>query len=272
MEITNKLPFPLDKAIRRDSELWSIALILLSGFAAGLILFVYAGALIQKISTPGQDYVLDLLLVGLVSLILLLNVYLIGKKRAVHQMLRQGLREEEELHEQKMLGVTDALTGVYNRAYFNEVVPRELKRAARQKHGIALLLMNVDGFRRLNDEKGRPVGDYALRELAGILKQSLRATDYLFRFGGDEFLAALVEIKAGAEAIVKRRIHERLNANLAFQIELGQPLTLSIGTASFMVGQTVEALEKQVQVNLQEQKRKKLLQKGPDTEPSESSA
>ena len=271
MEIANKVPFPLDKAIRRDSELWSITLILLSGFAAGLILFVYAGALIQKISTPGQDYVLDFLLVGLVSLILLLNVYLIGKKRAVHQMLRQGLREEEELHEQKMLGVTDALTGVYNRAYFNEVVPRELKRAARRKHGIALLLMNVDGFRRLNDEKGRSVGDYALRELTGIMKQSLRATDYLFRFGGDEFLAALVEIKAGAEAIVERRIHERLNANLAFQIELGQPLTLSIGTASFEVGQTVEALEKQVQVNLQAQKRKKLFQ-GPDTEPSKSSA
>ena len=118
-------------------------------------------------------------------------------------MLSERLQLDEDLLQERKLSVTDALTGVYNRSYFDEVIPRELKRATRQKHGLSLLLLDVDNFRRLNDEKGRGVGDYALRELVGVLKQSLRATDYMFRFGGDEFLVALIEIKAGASEIVR---------------------------------------------------------------------
>ena len=254
-------PPELQEFEKRDTEVWFLALILLTGFAGGLVLFAYGDGLVRSSLAPEESRTVYLMLLGFLSLIVLLNIYLVGKKRSIHRMLSERLQLDEHLLQERKLSVTDALTGVYSRSYFDEVIPRELKRATRQKHGIALLLLDVDNFRRLNDEKGRGVGDYALRELVGILKQSLRATDYMFRFGGDEFLVALIEIKAGASEIVRHRIHQRLAGQIGLQHELGGELTLTIGEATFQADQTLDTLLKQASANLKSEKEKKMLRR-----------
>ena len=201
MEAKHNVPLDLNSIEKRDSELWSIVLILMTAFAAGVILFVYADALGQSPLGRAVDRHLGLLVLSLVSLVLLLDIYLFGKKRSAQRMLRQDLQQEDAFHEQPKFPVTDPLTGVYKRRYFEEVMPRELNRAVRQRHGLAFLLLDVDDF-------------YKLTEVVSVLKNSLRSTDYIFRFGGNEFLAALVESNAGATTLVENRLHQRLRAQL----------------------------------------------------------
>ncbi len=86
------------------------------------------------------------------------------------------------------LAVTDPLTGCYNRRHFDEVVDREL--ATHRRHGVPLsvLFIDVDHFKAVNDSLGHEAGDRVLQSVANFLKQHVRRSDYLFRWGGDEFL------------------------------------------------------------------------------------
>lgn len=86
------------------------------------------------------------------------------------------------------LSITDALTGLYNRRYFYQIMPRELLRAKREQKSFAFGILDVDHFKRYNDLYGHLEGDRILKQIAGLLQDSLqRASDYLFRIGGEEF-------------------------------------------------------------------------------------
>jgi diguanylate cyclase (GGDEF)-like protein len=86
------------------------------------------------------------------------------------------------------LSITDALTGLYNRRYFYQIMPRELLRARREKKSFAFGILDIDHFKRYNDIYGHLEGDRILKQVAGLLQDSLqRASDYLFRIGGEEF-------------------------------------------------------------------------------------
>jgi diguanylate cyclase (GGDEF)-like protein len=99
----------------------------------------------------------------------------------------------------------DALTGLPNRRAFHERLPIELARASRSGHPLALVLLDLDGFKAVNDRLGHPAGDEVLRAVARILDQS-RAADDCFRIGGDEFAILMPE----TEAIHARTAAERV--------------------------------------------------------------
>jgi diguanylate cyclase (GGDEF)-like protein len=83
---------------------------------------------------------------------------------------------------------TDSLTGLYNRRYFNFIYDRELKRAKRNKTYITFMMLDIDYFKQYNDTYGHVEGDYALKSVAKVLKDTLkRPSDYVFRLGGEEF-------------------------------------------------------------------------------------
>lgn len=86
------------------------------------------------------------------------------------------------------LAITDPLTGCYNRRFFGEVMPRELSRRERYRTTLSLLFVDVDNLKALNDTQGHAAGDELLRLLASYLAANIRRSDYLFRWGGDEFL------------------------------------------------------------------------------------
>ena len=113
------------------------------------------------------------------------------------------LRLQQELIRQAR---HDALTGVFNRHYFNELIAQEVLRASRYNHPIGLLMIDVDRFKEINDRYGHQTGDMVLKEIAEVLRSTVRKTDMIVRYGGDEFLIVLTETGEDAdEAAIRVR-------------------------------------------------------------------
>jgi diguanylate cyclase (GGDEF)-like protein len=128
----------------------------------------------------------------------------------------------------KEMGIRDPLTGLFNRHYFNDVVRRELASSRRYGTALSVLLADVDRFKEINDRKGHVVGDDVLKFVANYLTACVRESDYVFRWGGDEFLIMLPRTD-GASAAVKAEELVRRLPNIPGTDNL-QP-TLSVGWA-----------------------------------------
>lgn len=236
---------------RRDWELWSIGLILITVLAGGLVTVIYLAIRSQEGALPSWLQLVWPLLFGLVAAVLLLNVYLIDKKRELAQLNRHIRAQEAELTLQREHAVTDSLTRVYNRRFFEEVVPKEVRRAARANRPLSVLLVDIDNFRRLNSELGHLIGDEVLRQVAESLRSTLRASDYIFRFGGDEFLVVLPETDDAGTAVVGRRLHQILAARTDLRERVGRPVTVTIGPATFLAGRTLESVIEEAEAKVQ---------------------
>ena len=133
----------------------------------------------------------------------------------------------------KHLADHDQLTGLYNRHRFDEELTRELARAARSGAGGALICLDVDDFKSINDSRGHTTGDAVLVNVASILRGRLRSTDVVARLGGDEFAALL----SGTGAAEARTAAEELRQTLAAAplVIDGKPcrITVSVGVAPF---------------------------------------
>lgn len=132
----------------------------------------------------------------------------------------------------KHIGLTDALTGVHNRRYFDRRLAEEVERVARTGQPLACLFLDVDHFKKVNDTHGHQVGDRVLQEVAARIKAQLRLSDSLGRYGGEEFAALLVQTDA-AQAL---DIAERIRAAIAVEpFRLGGDhhlaVTISVGMA-----------------------------------------
>lgn len=116
----------------------------------------------------------------------------------------------------------DPLTGLWNRRAYDRELELEFKRAKRYKHPLSLALLDLDGFKALNDAQGHPAGDAALREVAQVVVQCLRTVDKSFRIGGDEFAILLPDTAMeGAQRVV-----DRIKKGVA---GLGWGLSISVG-------------------------------------------
>jgi diguanylate cyclase (GGDEF)-like protein len=130
--------------------------------------------------------------------------------------------------------VTDPLTGLFNRRYLQATMERELHRARRKSATIGVIMLDIDHFKRFNDDNGHEAGDIVLREIGKMMKNCTRKEDIVCRFGGEEFAIILPEATldvcaARAESL---RVHaEKLNVVLRGQSL--QPVTLSAGVAAF---------------------------------------
>lgn len=129
----------------------------------------------------------------------------------------------------------DALTGVFNRRYFEDALETEWKRAARESRAVALLLVDVDGFKKLNDRYGTTAGDECLHRVARALSEQIRRPgDFIARFGGEEFAVVL----PGASSEGAYRLAEAMRgAVLDLKIpnvdsSVAPFVTLSIGVCS----------------------------------------
>jgi diguanylate cyclase (GGDEF)-like protein len=103
--------------------------------------------------------------------------------------LRRTNRELAAAHEEvHRLAITDPLTGCHNRRFFEQIEPHELQRHRRYGSPLSVMFVDVNRLKQLNDTLGHQAGDTALREIGALLRRQLRASDYVFRWGGDEFL------------------------------------------------------------------------------------
>jgi diguanylate cyclase (GGDEF)-like protein len=133
----------------------------------------------------------------------------------------------------KYIGLTDALTGVYNRRYMDRRLAEEIGRARRQGYSIACMYIDVDHFKQVNDTHGHQAGDDVLREVASRIKDELRMSDALGRFGGEEFVVLLIDADLESANLVAQRIRAGV-ADQAFLLPEGEalPVTVSIGVAA----------------------------------------
>jgi diguanylate cyclase (GGDEF)-like protein len=140
----------------------------------------------------------------------------------------------------KKLSLTDPLTGLHNRRYFEHRFTEEISRAARTEQHLSLLMVDLDDFKQINDVHGHARGDVALRWIAEFLLENTRRHDVCCRLGGDEFVVIL----SGTDAEECRQTVERLQRQ--FEAKRGLtalPLRWSIGTATYGEdGTTAEAL------------------------------
>jgi len=151
-------------------------------------------------------------------------------------------RLRETHRELERLSATDPLTGLFNRRRMMEALDHEVRRSRRLKHTFAVLMGDVDHFKKYNDANGHPAGDAVLKKVATILREATRDVDVVARYGGEEFFVLMPETEGSGAADVADRVRERLkNEKLP-----GGSVTLSFGVAEFPahgdLGETVIAI------------------------------
>jgi diguanylate cyclase (GGDEF)-like protein/putative nucleotidyltransferase with HDIG domain len=140
--------------------------------------------------------------------------------------------------------LTDPLTGLPNRRSMFVHLSRELSRAERLKSEVAVIVMDVDGFKSINDTYGHNVGDHALREVAAAMQETLRPYDLCVRYAGDEFIVVLADCSREAADLKRRELQSRI-AEIELEVRAGKRvhLAISAGAAVFpQDGTTYEAL------------------------------
>jgi diguanylate cyclase (GGDEF)-like protein len=154
-----------------------------------------------------------------------------------HGRLNGRLRQEAS---------TDPLTGVANRRAWEAEAARSLARAARTAEPLTIAILDLDGFKRINDREGHSAGDRLLRQVADQWRARLRASDLLGRYGGDEFVLCL----PGTDQAAAAEVLERLEGG-------GLPIGWSVGTATARTGDSVTALLQRADAQLYEGRRQR---------------
>jgi len=148
----------------------------------------------------------------------------------------------------KYIGLTDSLTGVYNRRYVDRRLLEEISRARRQDYPISFMYIDIDHFKRVNDTVGHQGGDDVLREVACRIKNELRLSDALARFGGEEFVVLLIDADLESATFVAERIRAGIAANMiSLSGGVQVSITASVGVASLAQTTLDAAAEVQAQ-------------------------
>lgn len=210
---------------------WPVVLIFLAGYAGFLTALLltalmtagYLGA-VTLAQPPGVRPEVEVILAGVFFVTNLFAGIVLGRIR------RQRLALAEARAELARLVYTDPLTGLPNRRHFTERFEAEVARVARYGGSFTLAVLDCDHFKDYNDRHGHPAGDDALRELAMLLRDQLRASDSVARIGGEEFAVLMVGADPAMAGMVAERLRARVAAHRFGATE--DSLTVSIGLAS----------------------------------------
>ncbi|MBI5034186.1 MAG: PAS domain S-box protein [Chloroflexi bacterium] len=164
--------------------------------------------------------------------------------QAVANQLAVALENARLYEEQKQLSITDSLTGLYNRRHFVELAQREFQRAHRLNSPCALLMLDLNDFKHVNDTYGHSAGDEALQLVAKMLVKNIRSIDVVARYGGDEFVILLPDCSRELAQQIAGRL-EKANHRMKF-VARDQPVQLSyslgIGIATLAPDETLDDL------------------------------
>ena len=145
--------------------------------------------------------------------------------------LERSLRAANE--ENRRLSVTDPLTGASNRRYLMEQLPREIDRAGRYGRELAVIMCDVDHFKKINDAHGHLIGDEVLKWFVVKLHSVIRASDWIARYGGEEFVIVLPETNIANAAIAAEHVRAQISAEPFGFDGVSFPVTASFGVAGW---------------------------------------
>src|SRR5579863_6821960 len=159
------------------------------------------------------------------------NVNDIQPLESVADICATAIQNAHYVERVKQLAYLDGLTGIFNRRFFELRIVEEMDRARRYGSGLAILMIDIDQFKRLNDEFGHLLGDEVLRQVSSIFSQELRKIDVLCRYGGEEFAILLSQTNAVHALGVAEKLRKAVES---WQFPgVPRPVTISAGTANF---------------------------------------
>lgn len=135
----------------------------------------------------------------------------------------------------------DALTKLFNKGKFNEVISKEMELAKSILSPLSIIFLDIDHFKIVNDTYGHDAGDYILKEIASILKDSVRKGDFVARWGGEEFIITLQAISADQAARIAQKIRSIIEE---YNFIKGDNQTVSLGVTQYIVGESEESFLK----------------------------
>ncbi len=144
--------------------------------------------------------------------------------------IKEAFKRIELENKLRKMAIIDNLTGCYNRHYLNHIIEREIKQSRRYKNNIAVMMVDVNDLKMVNDTYGHNIGDFVIRKVADIILSSIRESDVAIRYGGDEFL--IIMPRTGKEAeILKNRLENNVNEWNLNNSHLPFPISIAIGYA-----------------------------------------
>ena len=167
---------------------------MLGAAVVGLSLLFIAGShvwVVLRVTDPGAGTTGSLAFSLVLYLLAALGMQLMTFEDMTLELRRTNRRLEAAQSKLRRMVITDPLTGCRNRRFFEEIIGRELQRHRRYGIPMSVIFVDVDRFKAVNDTLGHDAGDRVLREVAAFLLSNIREADYVFRWGGDEFLILL---------------------------------------------------------------------------------
>ncbi|MBU1305996.1 MAG: PleD family two-component system response regulator [Alphaproteobacteria bacterium] len=170
---------------------------------------------------------------------------------------RYGLELRQSVSNTMAMAVTDEMTGLYNRRYFDRHLGVMLGKAQEQDRNMALMILDIDHFKSVNDTHGHDSGDLVLREFSARLKRNIRGVDLACRFGGEEFVVLMPDTEYRQAEAVAERVRQSI-ADRPFELGGGKTLSVTVSagvTLNESAADTVESLVKRADVALYRAKR-----------------
>jgi diguanylate cyclase (GGDEF)-like protein len=216
--------FDLCAQVKRNSEYGSIPVIFVTSLDA-------ATDIEKGFEVGGHDYVTKPVM-----------------QRELKARMRAALRLKSLEHELRLRSVTDYLTGAYNRRYFFEAVESNLSYALRMRRNLCIAMLDIDFFKKVNDQYGHEAGDAVLQHFTRTIKSHIRKYDILARFGGEEFVVQFFDCTIVKSIDFLNRISDALQREPCQTGDQSIAYTFSGGLASLSEMSPVDPIEKVVEL------------------------
>jgi diguanylate cyclase (GGDEF)-like protein len=182
------------------------------------------------------------LLYGIVAFLVLIMFYGVQRDALFALLQEELVHQKMEAELNRELTLQDPVTEVYNRRYLRPLLTKEVSRAKRYSQGLSVIMTDITGFRRVNESLGHTGGDLVLRQIAHMVQMKVRNSDYIVRFGSDEFLLVLPDTAENNANLLAGRLQDGL-LEWCEQRGIGEfHLRLAVGVASYNPGEPVEEM------------------------------
>jgi diguanylate cyclase (GGDEF)-like protein len=219
-------------------EIWILVAFTAAVLCLGVLSFLFPGSFWHS-NTLNLSFSPQVLFLILVVTVIVTLIY-IRQDLEIRGLRLANLRQILSSQEDRAASMIDSLTNVFARALLPDLLQGEISRAERTHRSLALMMCDINDFKQVNDRHGHLMGDYVLAQVAAILKSCVRGSDYVIRYGGDEFLILLPETDEKGSEIVRQRINEKVLDWDRHNRVGDSPISLSVGLYLHVSGQSAE--------------------------------
>ena len=209
----------------------------------------------------------QVLFVIMVAMVLAALVY-VRRDLEVRGLRLANIQQYMSSQEEQATSMIDAVTNVFTRGFLHDLLAGEISRAERTNRALALIMCDLNNFKQVNDRYGHLMGDYVLSQIATILKSCVRGSDYVIRYGGDEFLVLLPETdQAGGRSSASACTARLPNGTCSNRVG-DLPISVSLGLYLHVTGQTADKDVAEADARMYAEKQASKQQRSPATSAS----